>query len=33
MTAGLADVLLSAGRASPLDLDAIPHSQFSHATN
>jgi N6-L-threonylcarbamoyladenine synthase len=33
MTAGLADVLLAAGRASALDLDAIPHSQFSYATN
>jgi N6-L-threonylcarbamoyladenine synthase len=33
MTAGLADVLLAAGRTSPLDLDAIPHSQFSHAKN
>jgi N6-L-threonylcarbamoyladenine synthase len=33
MIAGLADVLLSAGRTSPLDLDAITHSQFSHASN
>ena len=31
MIAALADVLLSAGRISQLDLDAIPHSQFSHA--
>jgi N6-L-threonylcarbamoyladenine synthase len=33
MTAGLADVLLAAGQTSNLDLDAIPHSQFSHAAN
>jgi N6-L-threonylcarbamoyladenine synthase len=33
MTAGLADALLAAGRTSALDLDAIPHSQFSHVTN
>jgi N6-L-threonylcarbamoyladenine synthase len=33
MTAGLAHLLLAAGRTSQLDLDAIPHSQFSHATN
>ncbi|MGD0541444.1 MAG: tRNA (adenosine(37)-N6)-threonylcarbamoyltransferase complex transferase subunit TsaD [Tepidisphaeraceae bacterium] len=33
MIAGLADLLLSAGRTSPLDLDAITHSQFSHASN
>jgi N6-L-threonylcarbamoyladenine synthase len=33
MIAGLADVLLSAGRTSPLDLDAIPHSQFIDASN
>lgn len=33
MVAALADVLLAAGRISPLDLDAIPHSQFSHASN
>jgi N6-L-threonylcarbamoyladenine synthase len=33
MVAGLAHVLLSAGKVSPLDLDAIPHSQFSHASN
>ncbi|HEX4055356.1 MAG TPA: tRNA (adenosine(37)-N6)-threonylcarbamoyltransferase complex transferase subunit TsaD [Tepidisphaeraceae bacterium] len=31
MIAALADVLLSAGGISQLDLDAIPHSQFSHA--
>lgn len=33
MTAGLAHVLLSAGRSSPWDLDAIPHSQFIDAAN
>jgi N6-L-threonylcarbamoyladenine synthase len=33
MTAGLGHLLLSAGKQSPLDLDAIPHSQFSHAAN
>jgi N6-L-threonylcarbamoyladenine synthase len=33
MTAGLADVFLAAGQTSNLDLDAIPHSQFSHAAN
>jgi tRNA N6-adenosine threonylcarbamoyltransferase len=33
MIAGLGNVLLLAGNTSELDLDAIPHSQFSHATN
>jgi len=33
MTAGLAGILLAAGRTSPLDLDAIPHSQFADAKN
>jgi N6-L-threonylcarbamoyladenine synthase len=33
MTAGLADILLAAKRTSALDLNAIPHSQFSDATN
>jgi N6-L-threonylcarbamoyladenine synthase len=33
MIAGLAGPLLSAGRTSPLDLDAITHSQFTDASN
>jgi N6-L-threonylcarbamoyladenine synthase len=33
MIAELADLLLSNGRRSPLDLDAITYSQFSHAAN
>ena len=33
MTAGLAHVLLAAGRTSELDLDAIPHSQFLDASH
>jgi len=33
MTAGLAGILLAAGRTSPLDLDAIPHSQFADGKN
>jgi hypothetical protein len=33
MTAGLAHVLLGAGRTCQWDLDAIPHSQFIDATN
>jgi N6-L-threonylcarbamoyladenine synthase len=33
MTAGLAAELLAAGKTSPLDLDAVPHSQFNHAKN
>jgi N6-L-threonylcarbamoyladenine synthase len=31
MTAGLADVLLAAGKISPLDLDAVTFSQFAQA--
>jgi N6-L-threonylcarbamoyladenine synthase len=33
MIAGLGHELIAAGRVSALDLDAIPHSQFSHAKN